>query len=146
MLQTGDSTYTGPLSAQPLQLSPDRGHAVVENLQRACKLCVTAGACGPGVRLTAWHIGRTNIVRECSLGDLSGPLLELPLLAALSCSRRLWFSFCSEALTLFRSSMSCWRALTEQLSSAESWGWEKHTHTHIHTEWFKLCVSSQPQL
>lgn len=140
--QTDVSTYTGPVSVQPLQLGPDRGHAVVENLQGARKLCVTAGTGGPAVRLPAWHRGRTISVRdECSVGfcnDLSGPLLELPLLAAVSCSLRLWFCFCSEALTLFSSSMSCWRALTEQLSSAESRGWKTHTHT----QGLKLCACS----
>ena len=56
----------------------------------------------------------------------------LPFLAVLSCSLRLWFSFLSEALTLFSSSRSCWRALTEQLSSEESTGCNTHTHKHIY--------------
>lgn len=47
MLQTDTDTHTGPVSAQALQLTPDRGHAVVENLERASELCIAAGSHRP---------------------------------------------------------------------------------------------------
>lgn len=40
-------TYTGPVSAQTLQMTPDRRHTVVENLERPSKLRITAWAHRP---------------------------------------------------------------------------------------------------
>lgn len=42
-LQTDTHTYAGPVSAQALQLTPDWGHAVVEDFESTSELCITAG-------------------------------------------------------------------------------------------------------
>lgn len=47
MLQVDMDTYTGPVSAQALQLTPDRGHTVIENLEGTSKLGITAWTHGP---------------------------------------------------------------------------------------------------
>ena len=118
MLQAAVDTYAWPVSAQALQVGPDRGHAVVENLERTSKLGIAAGThqpttCtlpfGDGEREACVSTGNLKVNDRQKQKNIMTPsyLLHLLFLAELSCSLRLRFSFRSEALTLFISSNSC---------------------------------------
>jgi len=87
--------------------------------------------------LWGWIKFSNLIYNRSSQSRWASCTLHSPLRAALSCSLRLWFSFLRAVLTLFSSSMSCWRALAEQLSSVES---TSCNNTHIYKRYWHVCL------